>query len=135
MMATKKQQERKKKAREQKARARVEVRRHKLGLARRDERRSAALERRFRDKPQPIINDPEKKAAMEQAEKNKAMERLQRNAEILKALEEQYQKDLESKKAINDSLEAEGHLDLKDKVKAMEEKAREIVNSAENAQG
>lgn len=134
-MATKKQQERKKRAREEKGRARSAARRHKLQQAVREERKSALLNRRFREKIKPIVKDPEKRAAMEQAERNKAMERLQRNAEILKALEEQYQRDVESKKAINDSLEAEGHLELKDKVKAMEEKAREIVNSAENAQG
>ena len=38
-MATKRQQERKKIARKQKAKARVEVRRHKLDEARRQERR------------------------------------------------------------------------------------------------
>lgn len=127
-MATKKQQQRKKKAREQKAKARVEARRHKLGLARRDERRSAALERRFRERQQPIVNDPEKKAAIVEAEKNKVLERLRRNAEILKALEDQYQRDMDTKKAINDSLEAEGFVDIKDKFKALESKAREAVN-------
>lgn len=134
-MGTKKQQERKKKDRERKGRARVLARRHKLREDMRNERRSAMLNKKFREKVKPIINDPEKKAAMEQAEKNKALERLQRNAEILKALEEQYQKDLDSKKAINESLEAEGHIELKDKVKAMEEKAREMINSTAETQG
>lgn len=129
-MATKRQQERKKKAREQKARARVEARRHKLSLARRDERRSAVLERRFREKVQPIVNDPEKKAALAEAEKNKVLERLQRNAEILKALEEQHQRDMDTKRAVNESLEAEGFVDLKDKFNALEAKAREAVNPA-----
>lgn len=133
-MSTKKQQDRKKKAREQKGRARVAARRHKLREAMRGERKSALLERRFREKAQPIVNDPEKKAAMEEAEKNKVMERLRHNAEILKALEEEYMRDVEAKRAINESLESEGHQTLKDKLGAMEAKAREIINPAENIQ-
>lgn len=134
-MATKKQQERKKKAREQKGRARAASRRHKLQEMRREERRSALLDKRFREKPRPIINDPEKKAAQEQAEKERVMERLRQNAEILKALEAEYERDQESRKAINDNLEAEGHNTLQEKFNALESKARESVASAEQPQG
>ncbi len=133
-MGTKRQQERKKKEREQKGRARVLARRNKLREDRRNERRSVMLDKKFREKIKPIINDPEKKAAMEQAEKEKVLERLQRNAEILKALESQYQSDLEAKKSINESLEAEGHLNLKDKFNALEAKAREIVAAEKTEQ-
>lgn len=133
-MGTKRQQERKKKEREQKGRARVLARRNKLREDRRNERRSVMLDKKFREKIKPIINDPEKKAAMEQAEKEKVLERLQRNAEILKALESQYQSDLEAKKSINESLEAEGHLNLKDKFNALETKAREIVAAEKTEQ-
>lgn len=122
-MPTKKQME-KRKARERKGRARAAARRHKLQESRRDERRRSALERRFRDRQKPIINDPEKKRLAEEAEKGKTLERLQRNHEILKALEEEYERDAAQKKAINDSLEAEGHRTLQEKVRAMEEKAR-----------
>lgn len=133
-MGTKRQQERKKKERELKGRARVLARRNKLREDRRNERRSSMLDRKFREKIKPIINDPEKKAALEQAEKERVLERLQRNAEILKALENQYQSDLEAKKSINESLEAEGHLNLKDKFNALESKAREIVAANEAEQ-
>jgi ribosomal protein L16 Arg81 hydroxylase len=133
-MATKKQQERKKKAREEKGRARSAARRHKMQAATREERRSALLDRRFREKIKPIVKDPEKKASMEQAEKERVMERLQKNAEILKALEEEYLSDAEAKKSINEALEAEGHQTLKDKLGAIESKARGIVNPAESEQ-
>lgn len=123
-MATKKQQERKKKAREEKGRARAAARRHKLQEMRREERHKSLLDRRFRERQRPIIKDPEKKKLMEEADKNKVLERLQRNADILKALEEEYERDMAQKKAINDSLEAEGHHTLQEKVKALEEKAR-----------
>ena len=122
-MPTKKQID-KRKAREQKGRARAAARRHKLQESRREERRKSALDHRFRERQRPIINDPEKKRIAEEAEKSKVLERLQRNHEILKALEEEYESDTAQKKAINESLEAEGHHTLQEKVRAMEEKAR-----------
>jgi len=125
-MSTKRQKEKKKKARELKGRARSASRRKKLLEMRKEERKSALLQRKFRDKIAPIVSDPEKKRAMEEAEKNRVMERLKRNAEILKALEQEYERDAAQKKAINDSLEAEGHVTLKEKFNALESKAREI---------
>jgi hypothetical protein len=125
MMATKRQQERKKKAREQKGRARVESRRHKMNEIKRQERRSTSIERKFRDKVAPIVNDPEKKALLDEADKKKVSERLQHNMEILKALEEEYERDATKKKELNERLESEGHITLKDKVNALEASARE----------
>lgn len=123
-MATKKQQERKKKAREQKAKARVEARRHKLDVARREERRATALDRRFRERIKPIVKDPEKARMVEEAAGRRVLERLQRNAEILKALEEEYEREMGQKKALNEGLENEGHETLQEKVKVLEERAR-----------
>lgn len=124
-MATKRQQERKKKAREQKGRARVESRRHKMNEIKRQERRSTTIERKFRDRVAPIVNDPEKKALLDEADKKKVSERLQHNMEILKALEEEYERDATKKKELNERLESEGHITLKDKVNALEASARE----------
>jgi hypothetical protein len=134
MMPTKKQMQ-KKKAREEKGRARSAARRHKLQQISREERHKAALDRKFREKIAPVVKDPQKKLEMEEAEKKKALGRLQRNAEILKALEEEYERDLELKKSVNDALEAEGHFDLKDKVTALEAKARESMSTAESETG
>jgi len=124
MMSTKRQKERKKKAREGKAKARVIARRHKLDVARRDEARSSLLGRKFREKIEPIVKDPEKKRAIEEASAKKTEERLRRNAEILRALEEEYIRDKEQKKALNETLESDGHSTLKDKLGAMEADAR-----------
>ena len=134
-MATNKQIERKKNAREQKGRARVAARRHKMDEAKRADRRLAAADRRFREKATPIVNDPEKKAAMEEADKRRIEDRLQRNMEILKALEEEYERDLAQKKEINDRLEAEGHHTLKDKINALEGKAKASMDSEESQTG
>lgn len=123
-MATKRQLERKKKAREAKGKARVAARRHKIQEAIRGERRSSALDRKFREKIAPIVNDPGKKAAIAEADKKRIEERLQRNMEILKALEEEYERDMAAKKEINERLESEGHHTLKDKMNALEAAAR-----------
>jgi hypothetical protein len=127
-MGTKRQKERKKKERENKGKARVLARRHKLRADRKSEMHAARLERQFREKIRPIISDPDKKAVAEEAEKRRVLEKLQRNADILKALEEQYQRDMETKKSVNETLESEGLVDLKDKLQAMETRAREAVN-------
>lgn len=123
-MATKRQLERKKKAREAKGKARVAARRHKMEVVQRGERKSSSLDRKFRERISPIVNDPEKKAAIAEADKKRIEDRLQRNMEILKALEEEYERDMAQKKEINDRLEAEGHLTLKDKMNALEAAAR-----------
>ena len=127
-VSTKRQKERKKKERENKGKARVLARRHKIRADRKGEMHATRLERKFREKGRPIINDPDKKAAFEEVEKGKVLEKLQRNAEILKALEEQYQIDIDAKRSINEKLESEGFVELKDKLQAMETKAREAVN-------
>ena len=131
-MATKRQQERKKKAREQKGRARVESRRHKMNEIKRQERRSTSIERKFRDKVAPIVNDPEKKALLDEADKKKVSERLHHNMEILKALEEEYERDATKRRELNERLESEGHITLKDKVNALETSAREASLEGES---
>lgn len=125
MMATKRQQERKKKAREERGRARVAARRHKLQEIKREERRSAAADKKFRDRQKPFVKDPEKRRAMEEAEKARAEEKIRRNMEILKALEEEYNRDVAAKKSVNDALEADGHVTLREKFDALESRARE----------
>lgn len=127
-MGTRKQIEKKKNARIKKGRARTIAKRHKLRETMRDERKSALLERKFRSKISPIVNDPERKAILDQAEKTKTMEKLKRNAEILKALEDEYENQMEVRKAFNASLESEGHETLKDKFSALEKNAREVIN-------
>ena len=128
-MPTKKQMQ-KKKARELTGKARAAARRHKFQQLSRDERRKASLDRKFREKVNPIVKDPEKKRAAEEAEKKRVLERLQRNAEILKALEDEYERDMAQKRAINEGLESEGHHTLKEKLGALEAKARSASEEA-----
>lgn len=125
-MATKRQLERKKKDREAKARARVLARRHKIQSATREERRARALEDKFSEKARPFIKDPEKRAEIEASEERKVKERLERNMQVLKALEEEYEAEQGRRKEMNQDLESRGHETLKEKLGAMEEVARKI---------
>lgn len=123
-MATRKQKERKKKEREAKARSRVLSRRHKIHEARREEFRARALQERFGEKVKPFVKDPERRAAMEASEEKKVKERLERNMEILKALEEEYEAEQNRKREFNAELESMGHETLKEKLDALEGVAR-----------
>jgi hypothetical protein len=130
-MATKKQIEKKKKAREQKGRARVAAQRHKMSVVKKNDRRQAMLDKKFKEKIVPFVKDPEKRKAIEEAEANKSRQKIEKNMEILKALEDEYLKEQEQKKILNDTLEAEGYITLKDKVNALEEKARNSMTDSE----
>lgn len=134
-MATKKQKERKKKARELKGEARVAARRHKMSLIKKEERRSVVLNAKFREKINPIVKNPEAKKRMEEVESKKALQRLEKNAQILKALEEEYLNDKERKRQLNDHLESEGHHTLKEKLDALEGKARDSMDEGQAESG
>lgn len=134
-MATKKQIEKKKKAREQKGRARVAAQRHKMSTVKKNDRRQAMLDKKFKEKMVPFVKDPEKRKAIEEAEANKARQKIEKNMEILRALEDEYLKEKEQKRILNETLEAEGHITLKDKINALEEKARNSMTDSEAATG
>jgi len=123
-MATKKQMERKKKAREAKAKSRVESRRHKMSLVTKEHLKGEKLNHKFRNKIVPFVKDPEKKKVMEEVEKKKSLKKLERNMQILKALEDEYEQNKKQKALVNERLESEGHLTLKEKIQALETKAR-----------
>jgi hypothetical protein len=123
-MSTKRQKERKKKGREDKARARVLARRQKIREINRQETRSRMLDDRFREKLKPIVKDPEVQKSLEESEQKRVQERLERNMQILKALEEEYEAEQNRKKEIGEELEAQGHTTLKEKFDALEAAAR-----------
>jgi hypothetical protein len=132
MMATKKQMQ-KKKARELKGKARVAARRHKLEQIKKDERRGAKLNKKFREKLVPFVKDSEKKRLMDEKNNQKSLEKLEKNMQILKALEEEHIREAEERRRINEGLEAEGHITLQEKVKALEEKARASLGKEQAA--
>ena len=110
-MASKKQEEKKKHARKELAKARVLKRREAIRKEAKKHREWSLAEKRA-TKGIPIKGSLADRDAM-------ILEKLRHNYAILEALDAEYQKEQESRKQINDSLEAEGFKTLKEKMDAM----------------
>lgn len=132
---SKKQKEKKKKQREQKSKSRVLSRRKILRQQLSDEKKKSLLDKKFRKKEQPIINDPEKRKIMENINNEKILSKLEKNAEILKQLEQSYLDEIEHKKALNQQLESEGHSTIEQKLSALENKIKNKMNDEEIESG
>lgn len=132
---SKKQQERKKKLREEIAKKRVLARRSALRKQASEDLKSSRLERKFRNKIQPIIKDEEKRKAMEQNKNQQILSKLEKNAEILRALEDEYLSEVNYKKQINEQLESEGHKTFKEKMDALNEKAMKNMTEEQKETG
>ena len=74
---------------------------------------------------EPILNSPEAIQRREMMKKEKIHQQLNRNLQILKMLEEEYEKEMAFKKELNDKLEAEGCLTLEDKINYFNEKNKQ----------
>ena len=123
-MSTKKQKERKQKQREEKAKGKVFSRRKAMRKISSEEKQASRLERKFRTKQKPFVKNQLKREAMEKMNNEKILSKLEKNAELLRALESEYEKELENKKIINKKLESEGHVTLEEKMSALEKKVR-----------
>lgn len=113
-MANKRQQEKKKKAREKAVKAAIANRRMKM---RKETTAKRKAEKVARTKLEPIINQQKKEA--------KIREQIAHNYEILKALNEEYEKEHKKKSELNAQLEAEGFTTMPEKLKALQEKFKE----------
>jgi hypothetical protein len=107
-MSHKKIKERKKKAKERKTQAQLQYKRKVRAKDKKRERIIDADVRANRERIDPIVN-PETIRLRKQKE-------LERNIQILKALEEQYQKDKQFKRELNERLEAQGAKTLQEKI-------------------
>ena len=74
-------------------------------------------------KLQPYVA-PEKRKQWEEEKGVQIKKQLEHNAEVLKALEDQYLQEQAVKEGLNAELESEGHKSLEEKVKALGEKAQ-----------
>lgn len=134
-MMSKKQQERKNKLRKEIAKKRVLARREVLRKQASEDLKSARLQKKFRERVDPIVKDEEKRKAMEQAKNEKILSKLEKNAEILKYLENEYLSEIDQKKQVNDKLELEGHVTLKEKMDALDKKIRENMTEEQKETG
>jgi hypothetical protein len=132
---SKKQQERKKKKREEIAKKRVLARRNKLRQQSSQNKQAGRLDRKFRTRSEPVIKDAEKKRILEEKRNEQILSKLEKNAEILRALEDEYLVEINQKKAINEKLEAEGHLTLKDKLSALDKQVQDSMTEEEKETG
>ena len=104
----KKLKERKKKEKERKTQKQLLWRREYAIKKKKKDRSIDKDVRANRDKIEPIIS-PEK-------EKLRKQQQLERNLQMLKGLEEEYKKEQENRKKLNEKLEAEGAMTLKEKM-------------------
>lgn len=134
-MATKRQKEKKKKDRERVAHARVVKRREALRTQRKqaeaEERQRQEVEYMANGKPRPFIRDEEKAAEREAAKAKAVADQLKKNLEILEALEKEYEQEQESRAEVNQKLESEGYMSIKEKMDALHQKALEMTGKAE----
>lgn len=132
-MGIQKKKEMKKKKRLQRAKSRVLARRKRIREELREEKRRAAIAHKFREKETPIVNDPEKRQQMEDARKERVVERLKHNHEILAALEKQYDEEMAAKESLNKELEEKGLNSLREKLDHVGKEAENKVQ--QNAVG
>jgi len=128
-MANQKQKEKKKKQREKIAHQRVLKRREQLRKERKlQSQQEAVWELEYEakhGKRMPIVNDPLVAAMQEDTRRKKAQAQLERNLKILEALEAEMLQEQANRAEVNKSLEAEGHLSIKEKMDALHKMALE----------
>lgn len=123
-MGTKKLKEKKKKARERNSKEKVLAKRISIRKSAKKDKEIANTERKTRDRIVPYVN-PEKRD-------KKIKEQLEHNLEILKTLEKEYTHTEDKRKELNNELETEGCVTLKDKLDALESEKNEERNVDEN---
>lgn len=134
-MATKRQKEKKKKMREREAHARVVERREKLRAERKqaveEEFQRQEIEYMSHGKLKPFIRNAEKAAEREAVKANVVVEQLKNNLKILEALETEYEQEQKVRVEVNQKLESEGYMSIKEKMDALHQKALEMTGKAE----
>lgn len=128
----KKLQDKKKKERERKVHNKILAKRLAIRSERKIEQTQQALyEFEYETKngkSQPIISNPEVAAAREARRREEIKAKLQHNVELLAALEAEYDKEQELRKAVNAGLEEEGATSIKEKLNLLHQKAIEMQN-------
>ena len=120
----------KRKEREKKSKVKILLRREAIRKDRKEESKKYMLEKLVQPKQNPIINMKKRGESMEDRDA-KIKEQLLKNQQILKALEEEFSKERQSRDDLNGDLESKGHGNLQDKIAAMH---KEVVESEEKLQ-
>ena len=78
-------------------------------------------------KARPFINDPTLREAQQKQREVEVKAKLQRNIEILQALEAQFEAEQAQRTECNEKLEAEGCTTIREKMDSLAEKAKAIL--------
>lgn len=138
-MTSKKQKERKKKNREKIAKNRVLKRRESLRRQRKQamqerinevqaEEKVFGKQKPFVKNDASVLNEAVSELKKQHVEDINA--KLEHNLKILEALEEEYDRENATRKEINQKLENEGHMTMKEKMDALHKKALELEGIA-----
>lgn len=122
-MTTERQKIQKKKARQKVVQTKLRNRREIVRSIEKEKRDEIRAQKKFK-KDQLVMEKLEEK--MEEIYSKLPPEtraQLERNVEILKALEEEYDQEISKKQALNEELEIQGSITPEDKMKALHEKA------------
>jgi len=122
----------KRKEREKSSYIKVLRRRDAIRRERKAEEQKNLKEAQFAPKKDPIINIKKNNPNDVKADEN-IREQLIKNQQILKALEEEYDKEKKSREDINCSLQSDGHESLQDKLQAIHKSVVESQGLEKNA--
>jgi hypothetical protein len=126
-LGIKKQREKKKYKKKRETEKKVLARRAKTQADNRAKKRAERAMHRTRQKIRPFVKDPEARKKMEEQRVEDIQKQLEKNLAILEALEEEYEKEVAEKEKLNAELEKEGLTTLKEKLDALEQKAKEEI--------
>jgi len=112
----------KKKAKEREDRKKLLLKREALRKKAKEEREEFRRDKRIK-RLQREMDDFEYRSKEEyEAMPEETLSQLEKNAKILRALEDEHERDQQKKRELNENLEAEGHLTLEDKLKTLQER-------------
>lgn len=97
-----------------------------------EERARIATEELVNGKKKPIINDYAKIEKANKIKEQEIKEQLEKNLQILQALEQQYDQEQKNRQELNNQLEKEGHFTLKEKLDALHKKNVDKAQATES---
>lgn len=133
-MANQKQKEKKKKQREKEVKEKLAHRRQMILTERKkvqeQQLRELEAEEIIHGKPKPfrrLVNVTEDEAA----KRARVTSQLERNLKLLEALEREYDEEQAAREQVNEDLESQGHMTMKEKMDALHQKALELTGNAQ----
>ena len=120
----------KEKKRKLRSKKKVRARREELRAAAREDKKQHLERRKWEKKLEREMNNQEPDPELENLEVDEKelaiKKRLEHNMEILAALQDEFEKEQETRKNVNDTLEAEGASSIEEKMELVKSKLKEV---------